>query len=170
VTLYRLIEGVPRAAGTATERHRRSTHATDLRVAVLCARFNDFIVDELLEGALAAWRRHGGDDANLSVARVPGAFELPLAAKQFAATGRFDLVVALGCVIRGDTPHFDYVAGEAARGIAQAAYDTGVPVAFGVLTVETVEQARERSALARLDKGGEALESALEMALLLRQL
>lgn len=167
MTQYRLIEGSAQIVGTRSE--TRSEFAQGLSVAILCARFNEFIVAELLEGAIAAWGRHGGEEEAMTIARVPGAFELPLAAKRFASSGRFDLVVALGCVIRGDTPHFDYVAGEAARGIAQAAYDTGVPVAFGVLTVENLEQARERSGLTRLDKGGEALESALEMALLLRQ-
>lgn len=167
MTRYRLIEGVPQAAAGAGR--ARSDVARGLSVALLCARFNDFIVDEMLAGALDAWARHGGDEARATVARVPGAFELPLAARRFAASGKYDLIVALGCVIRGDTPHFEYVAGEAARGIAQAAYDSGIPVAFGVLTVENVEQARERSSPARLDKGGEALESALEMALLLRQ-
>ena len=167
MTRYRLIEGVPHAAGA--DAPTRTDRARGLTVALVCARFNEFIVTEMLEGALAAWARHGGDETRVTVARVPGAFELPLAAKHFAATGRYDLIVALGCVIRGDTPHFDFVAGEAARGIAQAAYDSGIPVAFGVLTVETVEQARERSSPTRLDKGGEALESALEMALLLRQ-
>jgi len=166
MTRYRLIDGAPAPAAGAGR--ARSDRARGLSVALVCARFNDFVVDEMLAGALAAWERHGGDEGKVTVARVPGAFELPLAVKHFASSGKVDLVVALGCVIRGDTPHFDYVAGEAARGIAQAAYDTGVPVAFGVLTVENVEQARERSSPARLDKGGEALESALEMALLLR--
>ena len=111
--------------------------------------------------------QHGGDPAALTVVRVPGAFELPLAARKLAATGRYDAIVALGCVIRGDTAHFDFVAGEAARGIADAARDTGVPVVFGVLTTETVEQALERALPDRMDKGGEAMESALEMAQLL---
>jgi len=164
---YKVIDGALRlqpregVAGTA---------AQGRRVAIVAARFNADIVDSMVVGAQAAWLRQGGDPGSLLLVRVPGAFELPLAAKRFAATGRFDLIVALGCVIRGDTPHFDFVAGEAARGIAQAAYDTGVPIAFGVLTVENVEQARERSGLERLNKGGEALESALDMALLLRQL
>ena len=102
--------------------------------------------------------------------RVPGAFELPVAARKLAASGRFDAVVALGCVIRGDTPHFDYVAGECARGLQQASLETGVPVAFGVLTVETVEQALERAATGAGNKGGEAMESALEMAALMARL
>lgn len=143
--------------------------ASALRVAIVAARFNDFIVASLLKGALESWQRHGGDPARLLVARVPGAFELPLAAKRLAASGRYDAVVALGCVIRGDTAHFDYVAGEAAAGLTRAALDTGLPVVFGVLTVETVEQALERAAVSRLNKGGEAMDVAIEMANLLRE-
>ena len=140
------------------------------RVAVVAARFNDFIVASLLKGAAAAWAARGGAAADLRVLRVPGAFELPLVAKKLGASGRYDAIVALGCVIRGDTPHFDYVAGECARGIRQAALETGVPVIFGVLTVETVEQALERAATNAGNKGGEAMEAALEMASLLGQL
>jgi 6,7-dimethyl-8-ribityllumazine synthase len=164
---YRLVEGAP-ALSTGSGQ-RTSSGARELSVVVLAARFNGFLVDRMLAGALDAWERHGGMPANVTLARVPGAFELPLAAKRFAASGRYDCVVALGCVIRGDTPHFDYVAGEAARGISQAALDTGVPVAFGVLTVENLAQAEERADPARMNKGGEAMETALEMALLLRQ-
>lgn len=153
----------PSAAG------RRSESAQNLAIAVIAARFNDAIVQSLIDGAAEAWQRHGGAPGRLTLLRVPGAFELPLAARVFAASGRFDAIVALGCVIRGDTPHFDFVAGESARGIAQAAYDTGVPVAFGVLTTETFEQARVRAEPGRQNKGAEALETALEMALLLRQ-
>jgi 6,7-dimethyl-8-ribityllumazine synthase len=142
--------------------------ASALRCAVVAARFNDFIVASLLKGAQRAWRRHGGPDDQLSVLRVPGAFELPVVSKSVASTGRYDAVVALGCVIRGDTAHFDYVAGECARGIMQAGLDTRVPVIFGVLTVDQVEQAIERAALALGDKGGEAMEAALETANLLR--
>jgi 6,7-dimethyl-8-ribityllumazine synthase len=144
--------------------------ARDRRVAIVAARFNDFIVASLLKGAVAAWGERGGAAADLTVARVPGAFELPLVAKKLGASGRYDAVVALGCVIRGDTPHFDYVAGECARGIRQAALETGVPVVFGVLTVETVEQALERAATGAGNKGGEAMEAALEMASLLKSL
>jgi 6,7-dimethyl-8-ribityllumazine synthase len=164
---YRLVEGSPALAAGAER--RTSEGARPLRVAVLAARFNDFIVDRLLEGALDAWDRHGGAAERLTLARVPGAFELPLAAKRFASTGRYDAIVALGCVIRGDTPHFHYVAGEAARGLSQAALDTGVPVIFGVLTVEKLAQAEERADPARLNKGGEAMETAIDMALLLPQ-
>jgi len=144
--------------------------ARGLKVAIVAARFNDFIVASLVKGASAAWLECGGSAADLLVARVPGAFELPLAAKKLGASGRYDAVVALGCVIRGDTPHFDYVAGECARGLQQASLETGVPVAFGVLTVESVEQALERAATTAGNKGGEAMESALEMASLLKKL
>ena len=164
---FSVVDGVPQIVGSAELRH--SSLASGLKVAVVAARFNDFIIDAMLQGALDAWERHGGAAEALTLARVPGAFELPLACKRFAASGRFDAVIALGCVIRGDTPHFEYVAGEAARGLNQAALDTGVPVIFGVLTVENVAQAEERADTKRMNKGGEAMESAIEMALLLRQ-
>jgi 6,7-dimethyl-8-ribityllumazine synthase len=141
--------------------------ATGRRVVLIAARFNADIVDQLVAGAAAAWRAHGGDPARLIVERVPGAFELPLAAKMFAASGGVDAVVALGCVIRGDTPHFDYVAGECARGLMDAGLTTGVPVIFGVLTTETRVQAEERADAARMNKGRESLEAALEMIKLL---
>lgn len=141
--------------------------ARGLRVAIAAARFNDFIVASLLKGATAAWLERGGNPDDLTVVRVPGAFELPLAAKKLGASGRYHAVVALGCVIRGDTPHFEYVAGECARGLQQASLETGVPVAFGVLTVETVDQALERAATGAGNKGAEAMDTALEMASLL---
>jgi 6,7-dimethyl-8-ribityllumazine synthase len=140
------------------------------QVAVVAARFNAEIVDSMVAGAIAAWIRHDGDPEALTVVRTPGAFELPLAARKLAETGRYDAIVALGCVIRGETAHFDFVAGEAARGIADAARDTGIPVAFGVLTTETLDQALERASPEEMDKGGEALESALEMVLLLDEI
>src|SRR5581483_3718419 len=115
--------------------------ARGLRIALLASRFNETITKSLLEGALSALRRHGLDDGSITVAWVPGAFELPLAAKRLAASGEFDAVVCLGAVIRGATAHFDYVAGQSAAGVARAALDTGVPVIFGVLTTETIEQA-----------------------------
>ena len=152
----RVIEGEPSAHGR--------------KVAIVAARFNDFIVASLVKGAQAAWLERGGVADNLTVVRVPGAFELPLAARRLAGSGRFDAVVALGCVIRGDTPHFEYVAGECARGLQRAALDSGVPVAFGVLTVESVEQALQRAATGAGNKGGEAMESALEMAAVLARL
>jgi 6,7-dimethyl-8-ribityllumazine synthase len=140
------------------------------QVAVVAARFNAEVVDTMVAGAIAAWIRHDGDPEALTVVRTPGAFELPLAARKLAETGRYDAIVALGCVIRGETAHFDFVAGEAARGIADAARDTGIPVAFGVLTTETLDQALERASPEEMDKGGEALESALEMVLLLEEI
>ncbi len=144
--------------------------AAHLSIAIVAARFNDFIVASLLRGALAAWESHGGAPDRLVVARVPGAYELPVAARQCAASGRFAAVVALGCVIRGDTAHFDHVAGECARGLARVALDTGVPVMFGVLTVDTVEQAVQRAAVRAGNKGGEAMLGAIEMANLLPRL
>ena len=137
------------------------------RVVLVAARFNATLVDQLIAGARQAWSEHGGVDSALLVERVPGAFELPLAAKMFAASGRVDAVVALGCVIRGDTPHFDYVAGECARGLMDAGLATGVPVIFGVLTTENQSQAEERADVARMNKGRESLEAALEMIHLL---
>jgi len=151
-----LIEGEPSARGC--------------RIAIAAARFNDLVVASLLKGAQGAWAERGGAPADLTVVRVPGAFELPLVAKKLAASGRYQAVVALGCVIRGDTPHFEYVAGEAARGLQRASLDTGVPIAFGVLTVETLEQALERAGPGADNKGAEALECALEMAAVMARL
>ena len=144
--------------------------ARDRRVAIVAARFNDFVVASLLKGARAAWHERGGAAQDLTVVRVPGAFELPVVARRLASSGRYDAVVALGCVIRGDTPHFDYIAGEAARGLQLAGFETGVPVIFGVLTVESLEQALERAATTAGNKGGEAMESALEMAAVMARL
>jgi 6,7-dimethyl-8-ribityllumazine synthase len=144
--------------------------ASKVSVALVMARFNAPIVAQLRDGAAAAWRRHGGQEDRFIERRVPGAYELPLACRELALCGKFSAVVALGCVIRGDTPHFDYVAGECARGLMNVGLETGVPVIFGVLTVETPAQAAERADPARLDKGGEALEAALEMAQLLQEI
>lgn len=140
------------------------------RIAVVASRFNDFIVSSLIKGAVEAWRKHGGVESDLLVARVPGAFELPVAARKLAMSKRYDAIVALGCVIRGDTAHFEYVAGECARGLQNVSIETGVPVIFGVLTTETVEQALERAATTAGNKGGEAMQAALEMANLLARL
>jgi 6,7-dimethyl-8-ribityllumazine synthase len=140
------------------------------RVAIAAARFNDFIVSSLLEGATSAWRAHGGAIDDLLIARVPGAFELPVAARKLAISGRYEAVVALGCLIRGDTPHFEYVAGECSRGLMLASLETGVPVIFGVLTVNTTEQALERAAINGMNKGGESLDTALEMISLFHRL
>jgi len=148
----------------------RTLNPAGLAIALVAARFNESIVNQLIEGARATWAHHGGDPASLTLHHVPGAFELPLACEAIAATGRYSAIVALGCVIRGDTPHFDYVAGQAAQGLMNAGLATGVPVIFGVLTVETPAQAEERADPARMNKGGEALEAAIEMACLLRDL
>ena len=164
---YRIIDG---ALQLATRTGATGTGAQQMRVAMVAARFNADIVDQMVAGAEAAWLRHGGNPEQLVLVRAPGAFELPLLARRLAASGRFDAIIALGCVIRGDTAHFDFVAGEAARGIADAARDTGVPVIFGVLTTENASQAQERADPGRMDKGGEAMEAALEMAQLLRQI
>jgi 6,7-dimethyl-8-ribityllumazine synthase len=134
------------------------------KIAIVAARFNELVVGSLLKGARAAWVEHGGEDEALLVVRVPGAFELPVVARKLAAGGRYEAVIALGCVIRGDTPHFDYVAGECARGLQLAALQTGVPIIFGVLTVENLEQALVRAATSEGNKGGESMECALEMA------
>jgi 6,7-dimethyl-8-ribityllumazine synthase len=140
------------------------------KVAIVAARFNDFIVASLLKGATASWLEHGGPAEDLLIARVPGAFELPVVARRLALSGRYDAVVALGCVIRGDTPHFEYISSECARGLQLASLETGVPVIFGVLTVETVDQALERAATTAGNKGGEAMTAALEMASLMARL
>lgn len=138
-----------------------------LSIGIVQARFNAAITDKLAESCLAELRRLQVHERDIVHCTVPGALELPLALATMADEGDFDALIALGCVIRGDTAHFDFVAGEAARGIADAARDTGVPVIFGVLTTENVEQAVERASPARMDKGGEAMEAALEMALVL---
>ena len=140
------------------------------KVAIAAARFNDFIVSSLLKGATTAWAEKGGVANDLLIARVPGAFELPVIARQLALSGKYDAVVALGCVIRGDTPHFEYVAGECARGLTMVSLESGLPIIFGVLTVETVEQALERAATTAGNKGGESMDTALEMISLLKQL
>ncbi len=145
----RLVEGSPTAAGA--------------RIAIAAARFNDFIVASLIEGAQTAWAARGGAPEALDVVRVPGAFELPAVARKLISVGRYDAIVALGAVIRGGTPHFEFVAGECARGLMQLSVESGVPVIFGVLTVDTVDQAIERAAVRAGNKGGEALETALEM-------
>lgn len=144
--------------------------AHGLRFAVVLSRFNDFIGERLLAGALDALRRSGAADDAIDLVRVPGAFEIPVAARELARSGRYDAVVCVGCVIRGATAHFDYVAGEMASGIAAVARETGVPIAFGVLTTETIEQAIERAGSKAGNKGFEAAMTAVEMANLLRKL
>lgn len=139
-----------------------------LRFAVVVARFNEFITGKLLEGACDALRRHGVADGDVDVAWVPGSLEIPLAAKRLADSNRYDAVICLGAVIRGATPHFDYIAGEVAKGVAAVGLSTGVPVIFGVLTTDTIEQAIERAGTKAGNKGFEAAVAAIEMANLLR--
>ena len=144
--------------------------AAGLRVAVVVSRFNELITRQLLEGARDSLRRHGADEETLSVVWVPGAFEIPPVAQRLARSGAFDAVVCLGAVIRGATPHFDHVANQTAAGIARAAQETGVPVIFGILTTDTIEQAIERAGTKAGNKGFDAAVAAIEMANLLRQL
>ena len=141
-----------------------------VKLAVLCGRFNGFIVDQLEAGCLDALQRHGVAATDITVVRVPGAFELPMVAKKLASSGKYDGVVALGAVIRGSTPHFDYVAGTCSRGLASVAIDTGIPVAFGVLTTDNIEQAIERAGTKAGNKGADAALTIIEMISLLRQL
>ena len=142
----------------------------DARFALVASRFNDYIVDSLLKGALHCLRQHGAADADIEIVRVPGAFEMPVVVATLAASRRYDGIVALGAVIRGSTPHFDYVAGECVRGISAAAREHGVPVGFGVLTVDTIEQAIERAGTKAGNKGAEAALAVIETVNLLRRL
>jgi 6,7-dimethyl-8-ribityllumazine synthase len=145
-------------------------NARDMRVGIVAARFNEFIVDQLLKGALDALKRHGANPRDVTVVRVPGAWEMPLVAKRMAASRRFDGILALGAVIRGSTPHFDYVAGECSKGLGQAGLAHDVPLAFGVLTTDTIEQAIERAGTKAGNKGADAAVSLIETIDLLRQL
>ena len=142
----------------------------DGRYAIVVGRFNQFVVDSLVEGAVDALVRHGVDEDNITVIRVPGAYEIPLAAQAVAEKGDVDAIIALGAVIRGSTPHFDYVAGESASGLNKVQMDTGVPCAFGVLTVDTIEQAIERAGTKAGNKGAEAALVGIEMVSVLRQI
>lgn len=144
--------------------------AEGLRFAIVLSRWNHFISDRLLEGAMDTISRHGGDADGTVVVPVPGSFEIPMAAQKLATSGKFDAVVCLGVLIRGSTPHFDYIASEVTKGTANASLNTGVPVAFGVLTCDTIEQAIERAGTKAGNKGHEATTAAIEMANLYRQL
>lgn len=139
------------------------------KFGLVAARFNSFITENLLEGAIDALKRHGADEADLEIVRVPGAYELPLAVQAMADSGKYDAIIALGAVIRGGTPHFDYVAGECVKGLSQVMMQKSIPVAFGVLTVDTIEQAIERAGTKAGNKGAEAALSVVEMVNLLRQ-
>ncbi len=144
--------------------------ATELKLALVATRWNHFIVDRLVEGAHTAFVQHGGQTDDLELYLVPGSFEVPMLAKRLAESGRHDAVVCLGAVIRGATSHYEIVAGEASSGLARVAFDTGVPVAFGILTTDTTEQAIERAGTKAGNKGAEALLAAVEMVRVLRQL
>ncbi len=144
--------------------------AKDLRIGIVAARFNSFIVEHLVQGAIDALRRHGARERDITLVRVPGAWEMPIVVQRMAASRRFDAIIALGAVIRGATPHFDFVAGECAKGIAQASMSSDVPVTFGVLTTDTIEQAVERAGTKAGNKGADAAVSAIETVNLLRQL
>ena len=137
---------------------------------IVVGRWNSFVVEHLLEGAVDCLRRHGVSKSQITIVRAPGAFEIPLVCKKVADSGNYDAIVALGAVIRGGTPHFEYVAGECTKGLAQVTMDSGIPVAFGVLTVDSIEQAVERSGTKAGNKGAEAALSALEMVSLLGKL
>ncbi len=142
----------------------------DLRFVCVAARFNDFVVEPLVRGAIDTLKRHGAADKQIEIVRVPGAFEIPLVVRKLAASRRYDALIALGAVIRGQTPHFDYVAGECASGLARIGLETGLPIAFGVLTTDTVEQAMDRAGGKAGNKGADAALTAIEMANLLRRL
>lgn len=144
--------------------------ASGLRFAIVVARFNSFVTSKLLEGALDALKRHGADVSAVPVAHVPGSWELPIAVKALADLKKYDAIIALGAVIRGDTPHFDYVAGHAASGLAQVQSESGIPIAFGVLTTNTVEQAVDRAGAKSGNKGFDAAMTAIEMCNLLKQI
>jgi 6,7-dimethyl-8-ribityllumazine synthase len=143
---------------------------TNANYVLVVARFNSFIVDSLQAGAIDALTRHGVIDKNITVVKVPGAYELPLVAKRLAASKKYDAIIALGAVIRGSTPHFDYVAGECAKGLGQVGMQQDLPVVFGVLTVDTIEQAIERAGTKAGNKGADAAMTAMELVSLLRKL
>lgn len=145
-------------------------HGKDRSFGIVAGRFNSFITEKLLDGAIDTLVRHGVEDMAITVAWTPGSYEIPLVARRMAASKTYHAVIALGCVIRGGTPHFDYVAGEAAKGIGQVSLETDVPVIFGVLTTDTIEQAIERAGTKAGNKGADAAMSALEMANLLENI
>ena len=140
------------------------------RIGIVAGRFNEFITSKLLGGALDAFKRHGGDEANIDLAWVPGAFEIPLIASKMAQTGKYDALICLGAVIRGNTSHYDYVCSEVSKGIAQVSLSQNLPVMFGVLTTENIEQAIERAGTKAGNKGSECAESAIEMINLIRSI
>jgi 6,7-dimethyl-8-ribityllumazine synthase len=150
--------------------HTGRLDATGMRVGIVVARFNDFVAQRLLEGAVDALVRHGADEGDLTVVWVPGSFEVPLAAQELATGGRVDAVVCLGVVVRGDTPHFDYVAGEASKGVSAIGLQARLPVSFGLVTTDTMEQAIDRAGGKHGNKGADAALAAVEMVSLLRSM
>ncbi len=152
--MARVIEGALQARG--------------IRFGIVVSRFNDFINKRLLDGALDALARHGAEDGMITVARVPGSFEIPLMAKKLAGSGTYDAIICLGAVIRGATPHFEYISSEVTKGIAQVALESGIPVSFGILTTDTIEQAIERAGTKSGNKGWDAALSAIEMVNVLK--
>jgi 6,7-dimethyl-8-ribityllumazine synthase len=144
--------------------------AKGLKFGIIVSRFNDFITSKLLDGALDALRRHGADEKDIDVVKVPGSFEIPLAAKKMATKGIYSAVICLGTVIRGATPHFEYVSAEVSKGIASASMETGVPIAFGIITSDTIEQAVERAGTKSGNKGWDAAITAIEMAQVMKKL
>jgi 6,7-dimethyl-8-ribityllumazine synthase len=151
-------------------KHRKmSGSAVGFRIGIVAAKFNQQVTNKLLNACVDTLTAHGVRKKNMNVVRVPGAFEIPLVARAMAKSGRFDAVICLGAVIRGDTPHFEYISAEVSRGIGQAALDTDVPIIFGVLTTETVAQAVERADTKKLNRGGDAAKSAIEMVMVMRE-
>ncbi|MFQ5849390.1 MAG: 6,7-dimethyl-8-ribityllumazine synthase [Candidatus Binatia bacterium] len=144
--------------------------ARGMKFGIIVSRFNSFITEKLLDGAMDAFKRHGGEDENIDIARVPGSFEIPIFADKMAASGNYDALVCLGAVIRGETPHFEYIAGEVARGIGNVMLGHRIPIAFGVLTTNTLEQAVQRAGTKMGNKGFEAALTAIEMASLSREI
>lgn len=142
----------------------------DARIALLVSRFNSFVVESLLQGAIDTLKRHGADERDLEIVRVPGAYEMPIAAQRLAASKRFEAIIALGAVIRGGTPHFEYVAGECTKGLSSVSLKFDIPIAFGVLTVDSIEQAIERAGTKAGNKGEEATLAVIEMVNLLRRI
>ncbi len=139
------------------------------KFCIILSRFNDFIGSKLLSGAIDELKRHGVSDDNIDLVKVPGAFEIPIAAQKFAKSGKYDVIITLGAVIKGSTPHFDYVSAEVSKGVAQVSLQTGIPVIFGVLTTDNIEQAIERAGTKSGNKGADAAKSAIEMANLMKQ-
>jgi 6,7-dimethyl-8-ribityllumazine synthase len=154
----------------AMKRYEGKLDAGGAKIGIVVSRFNNFLTDKLLEGAIDCIIRHGGVDENIAVAYVPGSFEIPYAAAKMAKSGKYDAVVCLGALIRGDTPHFDFIASEATKGIAKIALDTDLPVIYGIITTDTLEQAIERSGTKAGNKGWQAAEAAIEMISLYRAL